>query len=173
MNLKKFALLIICLTAPVIVSAAETFDCTGQKFEYMYLLGGVAKKINTDLKGESPVFIKEFNKAANTKGAAGTKAMNKALDGITCTIFGIKQENFLSMTFKNKNDRFGDYQVEFTPVGGYQDWVFSANNNAPQCWTINVHKGGWYVKAPGSDDNYRIYARTEPKLGTEVVQSCR
>lgn len=173
MSTKKLACFAACLAASAVAVASETFDCSGQKFEYMYLLGGVSKKIDADLKGESPTFIKEFNRAANTKGAAGTKAMSKALDGITCTIYGIKQENFLSMTFKNKNDRWGDYQVEFTPTGGYQDWVFSTNNKAPLCWKINVHKGGWYVKAPGSDDNYRIYARTEPRLGTEVVESCR
>lgn len=172
MKLKKITILVCGLMASSIAVASETFDCSGQKFEYMYLLGGVAKKIDTELKAESPAFLKEFNKASNARGA-GNKAMNSALNNITCTIYGVREENFLSMTFKSKSDRFGDYQVEFTPTGGYQDWVFSAANKAPICWKVNVHKGGWYVKAPNSDDNYRIYARTDPKLGTQVVESCR
>jgi hypothetical protein len=173
MKSNKIALLTCGLMSTSIMAASETLDCSGQKFEYMYLLGGISKKIDSELKAESPAFLREFNKAANAKGAAGNKAMDNALNGITCTIYGIREENFLSMTFKSKTDRFGDYQVEFSPTGGYQDWVFSMNNKAPLCWKINVHKGGWYVKAPGSDDNYRIYARTDPKLGTQVVESCR
>ena len=88
-------------------------------------------------------------------------------------MYGIKGENFLSMTFKNKEDRFGDYQVEFTPKGGYQDYIFSASNKSPLCWWVNVHKGGLYVKDPSRDDNYRFNARTDFKLGTQVVDSCR
>ena len=173
MKLNTIVFFFCGLVTASIATASETLDCSNKNLEYMYLLGGVAKKIDFELKAESPAFLKEFNKAANTKGAAENKAMSNALNNITCTIYGVREENFLSMTFKSKADRFGDYQVEFTPTGSYQDWVFAMSNKANLCWKINVHKGGWYVKAPGSDDNYRIYARTDPNLGTQVVESCR
>ena len=171
MKIYGIALLAFGLVATSVVEASETFDCSGG-FEYSFFAPGAAEKIVSELKGEAPVFIKEFNKAMKIKGSEAT---DKAIDGITCTVLGIEKENFLSITFKNKYDRYGDYQVEFTPEGGYKNWNYAARNKLNICLEGTVHKVGRNVQAPNSSDIYRIYVRLE-RTGTwlvgKVVNSC-
>jgi hypothetical protein len=172
MKIYKIVLLAFGLVATSVVEASETFDCSGQGWDTTFFLSGAAKKIVSELKGEAPVFIKNYYKAVTSKDDTADQAVKKAKDGITCTVLGIEKQNFLSITFKNKYDRYGDYQVEFTPEGGYKNWLHSTNNKLNICYEGTVHKVGRNVNVPNSGDIYRIYVRVERITFGKVVNSC-